>query len=184
MLQGTAGRYSDDPGACFEDSTLSICSSVFRKERFLISGVAAQWFLCNWAWGRRGLPLGWVLSVGPGLSHIDALKASRERERERSSAFKFKSHSNVGEISPLNGNIVNKIVLIPCPCYFGMDRSSWLTACCLYFLFKRAVLQCSSLRAVLVVPDAVLHCAELDSLTPRFESVRAMGQLHAVFFRE
>ena len=134
--------------------------------------------------GTQGLPLGWVLSVGPGLSPINALKASRER----SSAFELKSHSNIGKISPLNVNTVNKIVLIACPCYFGMDRiafrSSWLTACCLYFLFKCAVLQWSSLRAVLVVPDAILHSAELESLTPKFESVCTMGQLQAVFFRE
>lgn len=91
-------------------------------------------------------------------------------------------------MSPLNVNTVNTIVLIPSPCYFGIDRiafrSSSFTACCSYFLFKCAVLQCSSLRAVLVEPDAILHGAELESLTPKFESLCSMGQLQAVFFRE
>ena len=43
MLRGTAGRNSNNPGACFEDSTLYIyiCSSVFGKERFLIPGAVA-----------------------------------------------------------------------------------------------------------------------------------------------
>lgn len=40
VLWGTAGKNSNDPGACFEESTLYIyiCSSVFGKERFLIPG--------------------------------------------------------------------------------------------------------------------------------------------------
>lgn len=70
MLRGTAGRKSNDPGACFEDSTLCICSSAFGKGRLLIPDAVAGVVPLELGMGTQGLPLGWVLSVGPGLSHM------------------------------------------------------------------------------------------------------------------
>lgn len=118
----------------------------------------------------------------PVLFSIDALKTPRER----SSGFKLRLHNNISEKRTLN--TVNKIVLVACFCYFGIDfgiafRSSWLCVYCLYFLFNCAV--CSSaLLDGCGVPGAIFHCAGLESLTLTFESVCAMGQLQTVFFRE
>lgn len=75
MLWGTAGRSSSDTGACFKDSILHICSSVFGKERFLVPGAGA---------GVVPLSLGMSGCSGAGLSPNDALKPSREK----SSTFK------------------------------------------------------------------------------------------------
>jgi len=63
--------------------------------------------------------------------------------------------------------------------FWNRQNILWkLLAHCLFvLLLKRAVLQRASLRAMLVVPDAVLHCAELESLTPKSDSVCPTGQL-------